>query len=778
MDKIQNAKELKNLLSKQHFTVNYYQREYRWGRKQIEQLVDDLTNSFLDYYNGRTPEGNLYEHISPDEVRTYGYYYMGSIIRTAGEKNEIIDGQQRLTSLTLFLIYLKNLVKEKNDAKLIELVTKTLDDLIYSLDFTKMNFNISVPERDKCLTNLFDNNLDFIPENESSETMKLRYQDIVELFPNDLKGDALLYFIIWLVEKVLFMEIVTPTEQDAHKIFVTMNDRGLSLNSAEMLKGYLLSEIIDNTERNKANTIWKEKMAEIKSSSTSETDGVVNTEDVDFIATWIRAKYARSMRDTKKGAEDQDYEIIGREFHQWIRKEHLDIGLRTSKDFMDFVTVEMPFYADLYLKIKDYSQHFNKDFEYVFYNHNRDLNYQTMLIFSAIDKNDAGDIVDKKLKMVSCFIDQFASIRAFNFKKSNYNSNKDILFKLMNKMRTLNVEELGRLLIKTIKNMNVSIDGIDRFELNQFTGRYMLHILARFTSFIDEKIGNPNRFAEYVNRGMKNPYDIEHIFPDDFDSYSHIFSSEEELHQWRAKLGNLIILTKDKNRSYQDKNVDEKIKLYLGDNCLAKALNKENYVNNPGFVKLDYGFKSYEPFNKESIIHRQIVYKNIAKDIWNTDIIKNIAGGWDDNLDETVDTFDGRNFVVEYNGRSWNDAKRYGFVSADGNRLADLRQGDRIFCHKAHVGYLGVGVVSEASAPMKDVFIEDLPFTALELENKDILQNENEQIVLVDWIKAVDSESDGYWEKGLESLSNTLYQLSNDYTYNKVLEHFEIIKKK
>lgn len=66
----------------------------------------------------------------------------------------------------------------------------------------------------------------------------------------------------------------------------------------------------------------------------------------------------------------------------------------------------------------------------------------------------------------------------------------------------------------------------------------------------------------------------------------------------------------------------------------------------------------------------------------------------------------------------------------------------------------------------------------MELENKDILQNENEQIVLVDWIKAADSESDGYWEKGLQSLSNTLYQLSNDYTYNKVLEHFEIIKKK
>lgn len=778
MDKIQNAKELKSLLSKQSFTVNYYQREYRWGRKQIEQLVDDLSGSFLEYYNGLDVNKKPYEHIKLQEVSNYGYYYMGSIIRTMGNNNEIIDGQQRLTSITLLLIYLKNLVKSKNDPDLATQVAGILDDMIYSDHYGEKTFNIDVPERRECFTNLFNNVIDFIPQDESSDTMKMRYLDIVDVFPDELKGNALIYFIYWLVNKVLFMEIITPTEQDAHKIFVTMNDRGLSLNSAEMLKGYLLSEIVDNDNRNNANKIWKEKMAEIKDSSKVESDGIVNTEDVDFIATWIRAKYATSMRDTKKGAEDQDYEIIGREFHQWIRTNHNKINLKNSNDFYYFVVKEMPLYADIYLRLKEYSNNFDKDYEYVFYNNNRDLTYQTMLIFASINKEDNSDTIDKKIKLISCFIDQFASIRSFNFKKSNYNSNKDILFKVMNNIRTLSLIDLAKYLIKVIKNMNVTLDGIDRFELNQFTGRYMLHILARFTSFIDEKIGNPNKFAEYVNRKIKNPYDIEHIIPDDYDSYSDIFTSEDDLHQWRAKLGNLILLTKDKNRSYQDKFVSEKIKLYLGDNCLAKALNSEAYKNNPGFLKLNYGFKSYEVFNKDAIQDRQTIYKNIAKDIWNTDNLKAIVGGWEENdQDKTLDSFDGRNFVIEYNGRSWKDAIRFGFISAGAKRLDDLRIGDRLFCHKANVGYLGVGIVSNIATSINDTIIEDKPFISLELENKEIFNRKDEQIVLVDWIKFVNEEKDAYWEKGLKSLPNTLYQLSDDYTYNKVLEHFNLIER-
>ena len=617
MEKITNTRELKNLLSKTRFTVNYYQREYRWGRKQIEQLIEDLAATFDSYYNDKK-----FDHSSTKEVQNYGYYYMGSIIRTSGIGNEIIDGQQRLTSLTLLLIYLNNLLNENNRK------ISAIEDMIYSDSFGERDFNINVPERKDCFNNLFENNINFKPKNESSETMKQRYMDIADIFPDELKQEPLQFFTYWLIEKVLFMEIVTPTEQDAHKIFVTMNDRGLSLNSAEMLKGYLLSEIKDNDFRNEANSIWKNKIAEIKNNSKAENDGVVNTEDVDFIATWIRAKYAESMRDTKKGADDKDFEIIGREFHQWVRNNAKKIGLKTSTNYKNFVCKEMPLFADLWISLKKYSENFNKEFEYVFYNANRDLNYQTMLIMSSVSIDDTKDIVDKKIKMVSIFVDLFASIRTFNYKKVNYNSNKDILFKLMNKIRNADIATLASTLIKTIKSMGFSLDGIDKFDLNLFTGRYMLHILSRFTTYIDEKIGNPSKFSEYVNRKMKNPYDVEHILPNDFNTYKDDFISEEEFEAYRAKLGNLIILTKDKNRSYQAKKYAEKVELYMGDNCLAKALNSKNYQNNPGFLKLSYPFKPYEKFDKTAINERQELYKSIAYDIWSESNIRQIADYW------------------------------------------------------------------------------------------------------------------------------------------------------
>ena len=207
----------------------------KWGRKQIEQLIDDLSSTFTDNYS---------EDHETSEVENYGYYYLGSIIRTDENEKAIIDGQQRLTSLTLLLIYLNNLQKETGIHKV------QVDQMIFSDSFGKMSFNLNVADRRLCFESLYKNKeFDVDNESESVQTMYARYKDIEELFPDDLKNGALPLFLYWLKERVILIEIVTPTEQDAHKIFVTMNDRGLNLNNAEMLKGYLLSEIVQNSYR-------------------------------------------------------------------------------------------------------------------------------------------------------------------------------------------------------------------------------------------------------------------------------------------------------------------------------------------------------------------------------------------------------------------------------------------------------------------------------------------------------------------------------------------------
>lgn len=76
---------------------------------------------------------------------------------------------------------------------------------------------------------------------ESVTNILARYDDIEGLFPNELKGDALPYFVDWLVENVHLVEITAYSDSDAYTIFETMNDRGLSLTPADMLKGYLLA---------------------------------------------------------------------------------------------------------------------------------------------------------------------------------------------------------------------------------------------------------------------------------------------------------------------------------------------------------------------------------------------------------------------------------------------------------------------------------------------------------------------------------------------------------
>lgn len=306
MQKIDKTDVLKQILSGRRFTVDYFQREYRWGRKQIEQMISDFQGTFEEYYD---PLHDI------SEVANYGFYYMGCIICTGGAVNKVIDGQQRLTSLTLLLIYLNNLQKAQATSQ--DEIIK-LDSMIFDTHFGKKTFNIDVPEREKCMHALFNGDLSYIPDNESAKNMLDRYADIEEYFPDELKGEALPFFIYWLIERVLLLEIDTPSEDEAHTIFLTMNDRGLSLNSAEMMKAYVIQQVAE-ADRVEVNKEWQKNINRIKNASLSDSSGVVNTEEVEFISIWLRAKYADTLRETKKGATDEDFELLGDKFHTWVR---------------------------------------------------------------------------------------------------------------------------------------------------------------------------------------------------------------------------------------------------------------------------------------------------------------------------------------------------------------------------------------------------------------------------------------------------------------------------
>ena len=773
VQKIDKTDTLETILTKGRFEVDYYQREYRWGRVQIDQMLTDFYDTFRDFYDPSN-------HDSPAEVQNYGYYYMGSIICTGSSPRQIIDGQQRITSLTLLLIYLRNLQQQTHNVPYLPV---PIDNLIYKNSFGTMAFNLDVPERNDCMTALWNENKAYAPTNESTKNLVERYGDIEDLFPDELKGEALPYFIYWLTNKVLLLEIDTPSEDEAHTIFLTMNDRGLSLNSAEMLKAFIIQQV-DEKERDFVNKQWQDNINSIKAAFGAQSSGTVKAEDVDFISAWLRAKYAESIRETKKGAEDRDFEKLGEKFHTWVRQNTKSaMKLSSPLQYKDLVSVEMSLMTKLYLRIKQYSENLTSGYEAVFYNAHRDITYQNYLIMSAVCVSDTKSVIDQKIKIVSTFIDIFASTRIFNYKKINWNTNKQMLFKVMCQIRNQDVKTVGIILTSYLERMNEKLDAIKDFELNQFTGRYMLHMLARLTDFVYLEMGYASNFSAYIDRNPKTSYDIEHILPDAYSDYVQFFNDEEDFNRNRQKVGNLILLTSDHNRSYQSMKYEDKVTHYPNDNILAQSLNPTTYTNNPKFlaIKDKYGFEPLLQFDKAAIKSRLSLYSALAKAIWDTSKIKKLAGGWDDALEIKVQSGSGKRYTVEYGGdRSWEDAERFGFVSADSASLGNINKGDFVFCHIKGAGFVGVGVCVGPAVPGTDFMVEDngvqkniMDCSWVNLMAKAAINASKEMFLQVNWIRTTKRDL-GYWEKGMTSVPLVAYVPTDGTTHDMVLKHFSI----
>ena len=119
------------------------------------------------------------------------------------------------------------------------------------------------------------------------------------------------------------------------------------------------------------------------------------------------------------------------------------------------------------------------------------------------------------------------------------------MFTITKIVRRKSIDELKEILKEYLNNMEYTFEAIDRFYLNQFYRRYMLHILSRMTYYLEQNCGINSSFYNYINRSQKNSYDIEHIWANDYSQGNHKeeFSREEEFRDFRNKFGGLIDIT-------------------------------------------------------------------------------------------------------------------------------------------------------------------------------------------------------------------------------------------
>lgn len=598
-----------DVLNERKYTVDYFQREYSWEKKHIEQLVTDLTSTFLDIY----AEGD-----SRGAVEHYSNYYLGPfVVSSKNGVKSIIDGQQRLTSLTLFLIYLNNLQKKLSGKESIE-------SLVFSEKYGQKSFNIQVEERKQCLEKLFleggyDPHSD---DDESTINMARRYSDISEAFPDELQGKAFPYFLDWLKYNVILVEITAYSDDNAYTIFESMNDRGLNLTSTEMLKGFILSRFREATDREKANRFWKEAIQSLH--------GYSKEEDQKFFQAWLRSQYADTIRQGKAGSLNEDFEKIGTRFHSWFRDNLGKIGVSADSpdEFRKLLHEEMKFYLRAYVDILDAQTEEKAGLEHVFYHCNwgiaDSLGFPLMLaplMLAPLKSSDNDEVKRQKINEVARFMETFAVRRSINFRNFGASSIRYTMYSLVKELRGKDLDSLRAVLRNKLAEMPETWDGVSKFRLHGMNRQFVKFLLARITGFIERQSGAAVNFSTYFVSAGAKPFEIEHIWADKFDEHRDEFEQKDEFDTYRNRIGDLVLLPQGTNQSYGAMPYTEKVRHYLRENLLVKSLHSETYENNPNFsnmaLRLGISFRHHETFGKEDIDERQKLIKRICEVIWN-----------------------------------------------------------------------------------------------------------------------------------------------------------------
>lgn len=608
MSRLENKIEAKDrtirdVLDKAKYTVDYYQREYSWQQKHIEQLVTDLTTAFLNEYESRHER---------TEVENYNSYYLGPfVLSEKGGKRSIIDGQQRLTSLTLILIFLNHLQKDYG-------VNEAIEGMIFSEKFGKKSFNIDVPERTTGLQALFETGEYNVPDDADASTVNMveRYNDIIEAFPKEIDAQVLPFFIDWFKERVVLVEILAYSDDNAYTIFETMNDRGLNLTPTEMLKGYLLSRFKDNALRKSTNDFWKKAIIRLQ--------GIDKEEDQKFIQAFLRAKYAVTIRQGKAGSKNEDFEKIGTRFHNWFRDNLKLVGLGkdSQEDFDRFINKDFKYYFDAYLRIAQARATLTKGLESVYYIEHWGIaaSLRDPLLLAPLQPSDSVETANQKINLVAKYIEIFCVRRSINFRTFAATSIRYTIYTLVKELRDKSLEELQEVLENKLMAMDESWEGMHRFRLHGQNKMFVKYLLSRLSGYVDQLAGQSTDFRNYFLKGTGKPYEIEHIWGRHFDNHRDEFEHENDFVEYRNRLGGLVLLPRGTNQSYGDKPYEVKKQHYIKENLLVKSLCPLTYENNPNFNKLiiEHGlpFKAHNEFKKGDLDERQVLYQAMCEKIW------------------------------------------------------------------------------------------------------------------------------------------------------------------
>ena len=308
-----------------HFEIPVFQRPYAWTTEEADELLDDLISSM----NRDAQEP----------------YFLGGIVLIKEDRqnrpdSKVVDGQQRLTTLTMLLCVLRELAED--DVK--SFIDGHIRQQANPLTGAKERLRLTLRSKDhhffrryvqteggiRCL-------IEKPPKTETdsqvriSENINLFHRKLSALNPESRKQLA-----SFIISQCYLVVVSTPTETSAYRIFSVLNDRGLDLTATDILKAQILGGIADE-EQDEYGQKWEDIEQELGRSRFNELFTHIRM-------IYVKAKQRRTLQE---------------EFKENVLRQH------TAHEFIDEILDQ---YDDVYkrvLGLSDDGQSFGNHLEFL-----------------------------------------------------------------------------------------------------------------------------------------------------------------------------------------------------------------------------------------------------------------------------------------------------------------------------------------------------------------------------------------------------------------------------
>ncbi|MCA0970653.1 DUF4357 domain-containing protein [Halobacillus litoralis] len=489
------------------FTMPTVQRPYSWSTDEVGELLDDL----VDFINHYEITEKSFQKISEP-------YFLGSIVLVKGEGPEaqVLDGQQRLTTLTILLAVLRDYL---SDEEIQSMILQKGKKLFGTKDTHRLQlrpkdndfFKEYIQEKGSTTKLSADTSVSTDSQNHIAENTLYLYERLNEL------DEEVVQILPSVIANLCYLVVVSTGSFDsAFRIFTVLNDRGLDLMTSDILKAKVVGEIPDEKQE-KYTAKWEEVEVTLGRSRFNKL-----------------FDHIRMIIQKRKGSANikDEYEEIFQEIS----------GAR----FIDDILIP---YSEAYMKIVDFRSHFNGDPEIV----------KVLSLLDRIDNSDWIPIAIYYMNHYNTNLKEFLKElevlagtsmvlrKNFNWRMSRYAQ----ILRTMSSDKEAFVPGSSLLVKKDDKKKLLDLLQGDVYtELKDSARRY---VLLRLDSLLTE--GQPYYDHKVIT--------VEHILPQTPKEDSHWIEKFGEIEEYVHKLGNLVLLTRRKNAQARNYEFDKKKKSYF-----------------------------------------------------------------------------------------------------------------------------------------------------------------------------------------------------------------------